>query len=231
MVSSAQALDVRSKMMGVLLRAARLRSGKSLKECAEWLGCSPHIMSQYEYGRRGISLPELELLALLFDVPVNHLWDERLAMLEEHHPRPPADRLLDLRHKEIGVLLREARSRAGKTQAQCAELLGVSAETIGRYEYGDRPIPFTHLEVLADALEIPVSELLDHQLPTSQVPLLRSDGQLLSPEESWARLPAHVKDFIRSTESLPFLEMALRLYELPKDSLRRLAEAMLHTED
>src|SRR4030042_5561962 len=231
MVSEAQALDVRSEMIGVLLRAARLSAGKSMTQCAEWVGFSPHIISQYEYGRLAISLPELELLACLFDVPVNHLWDEDLATIVEPCSRPPVDKLLKLRHKEIGVLLRQGRTRAGKTQTQCAELLGVSTETIGKYEYGDKPVPFANLEIFAETLEIPLHEFLDQSLPTSQVPVLRSDGELLSPEDSWARLPAQIRDFIRSPDSVPFLQMALRLYELPRDSLRNLAEAMLSAQD
>ena len=92
MVKDTKALDVRTKMIGVLLRAARLKARRTLKECADQLGCTPHMVSQYEYGRRGISLPELELLAALFDLPVNHLWEEELAVFEEEggKPRDPA---------------------------------------------------------------------------------------------------------------------------------------------
>jgi len=231
MVSAAQALDVRSKMIGVLLRAARLRAGKSMTQCADWLGCSPHIISQYEYGRRAISLPELELLAGLFAVPVNHLWDEDLATIEEPCQRPPAEKLLGLRHKEIGVLLRQGRTSAGKTQTECAKLLGVSTETTSKYEYGQKPVPFADLEVLAKTFDIPLSEFLDQSLPADQVPILPSHGELLSPEEGWSRLPAQIRDFIRSPDSLPFLQMALSLYRMPKDSLTDLAEAMLSAQD
>lgn len=188
-------------------------------------------MSQYEYGRGGISLPELELLAALFDVPVNHLWDEQLADVDQPEERPPTEEVLRLRHKEIGVWVRQARTRAGKTQAQCAELLGVSAETIGRYEYGDKPIPFNHLEHLANSLDVGLDEVLDKILPTSRIALTGDDTEMLSPEDSWARLPAKIKDFLRNPDSLPYLEMAFQLYGLPKDYLRQLAEAMLSTEE
>jgi transcriptional regulator with XRE-family HTH domain len=231
MVSAAQALDVRSKMIGVLLRAARLRAGKSMTQCADWLGCSPHIVSQFEFGRRAISLPELELLSGLYAIPVNHLWDEDLATIEEPSPRAPAEELLALRHKEVGVLLRQGRTRVGMTQAECAELLGVSAETIGKYEYGHKPVPFAELEVLAETFEIPLDEFLDRSLPAGQVPILRFQGEMLSAEDSWLRLPGQIRDFIRSPDSLPFLHMALGLYRMPKDSLRHLAEAMLSAQD
>jgi len=230
MAAGAQVLDVRSKMIGVLLRAARLKAGKTVKECAQWLGCSPHIMSQYEYGRRAISLPELELLAQLFRMPVSQLWDEDTADLEPPADRPPVEKLLRLRHKEVGVLLRQARSRAGKTQRQCAHHLGVSPETVSKYEHGSKAMPITHLEIMADFLGVSVSDFLDRELHASEAFGTTYDSSLLPVEEAWANLPWEIRDFIRSPDSLPFLQMAVRLYELPRESLRRVAEAVLSAE-
>lgn len=231
MVSRAQALEVRSKLIGVLLRAARLKACRTLKECADWLGCSPHIMSQYEYGRRAISLPELELLAELWHVPVNDLWDEEVTVVDHSTTRPPAKKLLQLRHKEIGVQLRQARSRAGKTQKQCADILGISTETVSKYEYGSKATPFPHLELLGDLLGVPVSDFLDRELATERLPAALSGSDLRSPAEAWADLSPEIRQFVCSPGSLPYLEMAVRLYELPKSSLRHLAEAILSTED
>jgi len=231
MVSRAHALEVRSKLIGVLLRAARLKACRALKECADCLGCSPHIMSQYEYGRRAISLPELELLAELWHVPVNELWDEEVAVVDQPTTTPPTDKLLQLRHKEIGVQLRQARSGAGKTQKQCADILGVSTETVSKYEHGSKAIPFPHLELLADLLGVPLSDFLDRELATELLPAAVSGSDLRSPAEAWAALSPETRQFICSPDSPPYLEMAVRLYELPKNSLRHLAEAMLSTED
>lgn len=225
MLSEAQAMDIRSKMIGVLLRAARLRAGKTVKQCADWLGCSQHIFSQYEYGRRPVSLPELELLAQLFRVPVRHLWDDEIAVLDVQSTKAPPQKILALRNKETGVLLREARSRAGLTQKQCADILGTSADTVSEYEHGSKAIPFPHLEILAESLEIPVSNFRDRELEA------KGGSEYLPPDEIWGRLPPEIKRFICDTDNLPYLKMALRLSELPADSLRHLAEAMLSAED
>lgn len=228
MVSPTRALDVRSKMIGVLLRAARLKAGKTVKECAKWLGCSSHIMSQYEHGRRAISLPELEVLAKVFHVPADHLWDEGVATPEQPEPGPDRDRLMELRHKEIGVLLRQARTKAGKTQRQCADVLGVSPDTISKYEFGDKPVPITQLEMIASYLETPLTSFLNEEVVASSASGERPE--LATPQQAWAGLPAEIKEFIRSPGSLPYLQVALRLYELPQESLRQLAEAMLSTQ-
>jgi transcriptional regulator with XRE-family HTH domain len=229
MTSAVRTLDVRSKMIGVLLRAARLRAGKTVKECAEWLGCSSHIMSQYEYGRRGISLPELEVLAQVFRVPVDRLWNEDGDAAAESTPNLPASRFMELRHKEVGVILRQARTEAGKTQRQCADLLGVAPDTISKYEFGNRPIPFPQLEMLASYLDVPLTTFVNLDTAASYVP--GGGFDLDSDAEVWAGFPAEIKEFLRNPESLPYLQMALRLYELPQQSLKHLAEAMLSAED
>jgi transcriptional regulator with XRE-family HTH domain len=225
MASEAQASEIHSKIMGVLLRAARLRAGKTMKQCAEWLGCSSHVFSQYEYGRRPVSLPVLELLARFFRVPVRYLHDDTSAVLDAPSARSPAEQILRLRHKEIGVLLREARSRVGMTQKQCAEILGTSADTVSKYEHGSKAVPFTHLELLADSFGIPVSDFRDRELEAE------CGEELLPPDEVWGNLPPEIKRFICEADSLPYLEMAVRLSELPADSLRHLAEAMLSAEE
>jgi transcriptional regulator with XRE-family HTH domain len=231
MVQDAKALDVRSKQIGVLLRAARQRARRSVKECAEWLGCSPHMITQYEYGRRGISLPELELLASLFDTPVSQLWNDDQAVLAQPTETPPSEKVILLRQKEIGVLLRQARKNAGRTQRQCADRLGVSTETISRYEYGTKAVPFSQLEVLASFLGVSLASLLDKELLTSRISISRSGTDVLPARDTAASLPPEIEEFVRNPESLPYLEMALRLYELPRDSLRQLAEAILSTEE
>lgn len=226
MVKDTKALDVRTKMIGVLLQAARLKARRTLKECANQLGCTPHMVSQYEYGRRGISLPELELLAALFDLPVNHLWEEELAVFEEAG-KPLAQKLIPLRQNVIGILLRQARMKAGKTQSQCASVLGVSTDTMSKYEHGRKPVPFAQLELMSSYLDLPLPELLDKELSTSRVAIPARGGELLSADNAWERLPLRVQDFIRNPEALPYLDTALRLYELPHDSLKRLGEAVL----
>lgn len=223
MTQGTKALDVRSKMVGVLVRGARLKAGKTLKECAELLGCSPHTMSQYEYGRADISLPELELLANFFDVAVNHLWDEDASVLDDTADLPRPEKILPLRQKMIGVIVRQARTAAGKTQKECAEVLGVSAHTVSKYEYGKKAIPFSQLELLASYLEVPLSGFLDPQLGRA--------GELASFEDTWSSLLPQIREFIRKPESLPYLHMALKLYELPENSLKRLAEAILPVEE
>src|SRR5512136_1854237 len=114
---------IRRKIIGVLLQGARLKAGRNKKECAEVIGVTPGILSVYEEGRRDISLPELELLAYYFHVPVTSFLegeDESLVSLEV----PPSSQVMALRNRIIGVLLREAREQKGKSQKELAQSIG-----------------------------------------------------------------------------------------------------------
>jgi transcriptional regulator with XRE-family HTH domain len=64
------------------------------------------------------------------------------------------------RRREIGVRLREARLRAGLTQAQLAERIGREHRTIHRWEYATRIPSLEDLLLLADALDVPLAELV-----------------------------------------------------------------------
>ncbi len=63
---------LRNKIVGTLLRQARLQSEKTQKECADLLGVSPGQISQYEYGEQEIPLSELETLAPILGVEMSY---------------------------------------------------------------------------------------------------------------------------------------------------------------
>ena len=155
-----ETMALRSKIIGVLLKSARTRAGRSQKDCAKVLGCSPRTISHYEYGRRDISLPGLELLACFLQVPISHFWQEGPEAREEEE-KLGSEEVMAIRRKIIGVLLREARLTAKKTQKDCAEFLGCSVGRISRYEHGRRDVPLPALEVLADFLGVPITHFLD----------------------------------------------------------------------
>ncbi|WP_319262301.1 helix-turn-helix transcriptional regulator [Streptomyces europaeiscabiei] len=64
------------------------------------------------------------------------------------------------RRREIGVRLREARHRANLTQMQLGELIGREHRTIHRWEYAERIPNLNDLLLLADALNVPLADLV-----------------------------------------------------------------------
>ena len=144
-------LKLKTKMVGAEIRAAREASGKSIKSAADLVGVSSNTMSSYEHGRKGISLPELELLTYWLDIPVTNLLDG-LPSAPERTVQFDPKVVVSFRQKMIGALLRKQRIAAEMTISELAEKVGFPASRISAYERGTRPIPIPSLEVLVDFL-------------------------------------------------------------------------------
>lgn len=144
---------IRQKIIGILLRHARLRAGRSQTELAAALHVSRYRYAQYERGQRDLSLPELELVAELCGVPLDYFFDEQAVVEDEGRDmrRLMASRI---QHKIVGTLLRQGRQQANKSQKECASLLGISPRRFSQYESGKRPIPLSELETLAPYLGV-----------------------------------------------------------------------------
>jgi len=72
---SPQALRLRAKIIGALMRKSRLESGKSVEEIAEGMGCSPEELLLYERGSEEIPALRLQALAEYLEVPFERfLW-------------------------------------------------------------------------------------------------------------------------------------------------------------
>jgi transcriptional regulator with XRE-family HTH domain len=64
------------------------------------------------------------------------------------------------RRVEIGQHIREARSKQGWTQARVAQYLGCSRRRVNRVEQGITAFNVFELELLAQALEVPITFFL-----------------------------------------------------------------------
>ena len=61
----------------------------------------------------------------------------------------------------IGEAIKDARIKAGMTQAELAERLGISPQAVSQYERGKKNPRLSTIQKFADALGIDVSDLLD----------------------------------------------------------------------
>lgn len=62
-----------------------------------------------------------------------------------------------IRAKMVGLLLLDARTKAGRSVQDCANLLRVSASEVEGWEYGDATPSLPQLELLAFYLDVPIS--------------------------------------------------------------------------
>ena len=110
-MSQNQAIELRAKIIGVLLRDARLAARKTKKEVGEAIGVSTATISSYELGRKSPSLPEIEIFCLFLSIPINHFWSAE-TMSEQPGPANNlhVEQLLDLRKGIIAAMVAKARN-------------------------------------------------------------------------------------------------------------------------
>ncbi len=218
-----QTVAIRNKIVGLLVRRARLRAGKSQRECAELIGCSPAVFGQYEKGQRGLTLPQLEALAYFFGVPLVSLWDEKADQPEESPAEPlPLAEMMALRRKMLAVQFRQCRRAAGLTQQQMGQLLGCSATRISQYERGRSDISLAELEIAAGHCHRTLADFVDEQT----IPLSRAEQE----RQTLARLrelPPDVREFVLKPSNVLYLRVAMLLSAIKTDSLRQIAETIL----
>lgn len=220
-MSQDQAIQLRTKIIGLLLRDAREAAGKPMKELAEVIGLSAGTISAIERGTNSPSLPELELLAFHLDVPIAHFWSEQVVSVE---PAPTAlietESLLALRHRTIGAMLRQARNEKNFSQKDLGQRTGISASRIRRYENGETPVPLPELELLAGSLGYRIEDFADSSGPVGEWITSRQA------EEKFEQLSRPLKEFILDQENQPYLELAQRLSAMPIEKLRSLVAGL-----
>ena len=213
---------LRKKMMGVKIRHARVKAGLHEKEVAEALGISSDLVSNIELGQYEPSLPQLEVMAFLYNIPLSYFWSED--PIEKADWDFPTLEALALRRKVIGVLLRQARTEAGRSQEDLAQLLEVSPGQVASYEVGKNDIPIQQLETLAAHLNVSIDYFLDEGIDRT-----KSNGRRVTLDEisQFAELPEEVREFLLNPANLLYVNIAMRLSDMSAETLRNLAEGLL----
>lgn len=218
---SEEALTIRAKILGVLLRDSRLAANKSAAQCAEVLGVSSRVYKAYENGTKSLSLPELELLAYFTDTPIPHYWGDEVISDDVQLEDFDTEQVLLLRRRLIGAHLRQARLDQDKTLKEIASAAGISSRRLSSYEMGDKPIPLPELELLSKALGMTIDDFAETSGPIAAWSRARYARQEVE------RMPADLQKFISDPLNRPYLELARQLAALPGQHMRELAENML----
>jgi len=217
-----EAGKVRQKITGVLLRQARTDAGKTLKECGSVLGLSSGAVSAIEHGRRSISLPELELLAYFLGVPTERLLNADAKPTRKPVEELPSAELLMLRHRIIGTTVRRARMDLNMSQTDLAKQAGFSKNRLSQYELGERPIPLSELETLAEVLGIPVDRLADEGIGP-----IGERQQLDKQRRQFSQLSPEMRRFILEPNNVGYVRLAMSLSEASAEKLRNIAASLL----
>jgi transcriptional regulator with XRE-family HTH domain len=210
---------VRAQKLGSLIQEAREYNGRSPQEVAEVLGIETAVYQQIERGENHISLPDLEALALFLNVPMAYFWGSHPLQQDKS---VDFSNMTSLRHRVIGVLLRQLRLKERLTQAELAEQTDLDTDSIEAYETGDQPIPFLHLERLGQALSVPIT----HFVESEHGPLRRHESRLQLLRQ-FERMPPDMQEFLSNPTNSSYLETAKKLSEMEVEKLRDLAESLI----
>jgi transcriptional regulator with XRE-family HTH domain len=215
-------ITLRTKKLGLLIRDARMAERRTVKECADAIGITPALLRAYEEGRRAPSLPELETLVFYLKLPINHFWGREVMSAT---PSPVASidltRLIALRQRMIGALLRQERNNTNVSLKRISDETGISTARLKSYELGERPIPVPELESILAVMGSRIETLFDQNGPV---------GQWMSSQKAMQKfldLPDEIQDFVCQPVNRPYLELAMKLSSMSKERLRSVAEGLL----
>jgi len=212
---------IRTKKLGVLIRDARIKTGKDLNVCAQAIGLSPEEYQSIEFGDRPPTLPELEILSYFLEIPLDHFWGSETLKTNGKSKPIDAEQIKKLRQRVIGAMIRKARIDAELSIDDLAEKSGCDTVTLLAYELGETAIPLPELEILAQALNKTIDDFQDQHGPVGtwfvQQRAMR-EFQELSPE---------LQSFVCKPVNRPYLELAIRLSEMQVEKLRAVAEGLL----
>jgi transcriptional regulator with XRE-family HTH domain len=215
--------QIHSKKLGLLLKDARLNSGKTLKQCADAMGVTNHRFQSFESGILTPSLPELEAFAFFIGIKISHFFGDQFISDEINQDELPTtvDQFKALRQRVIGTHLKLSRIQAGKTLKALSLVTGISSSRLKKFEQGEASIPLFDMLLISDELKIPRSELF---VQSGKVGKWRKQQEMM---DQIGMLSEDIQLFISQPVNRPYIELAMNLSKLSADKLRAVAEGLL----
>jgi transcriptional regulator with XRE-family HTH domain len=215
-------ITIREKKLGLLIKDARMAARRSIKECAEAIGVKPGVFRAYEEGRRASSLPELEALVFFLKIPITQFWGSE-TVSDAPNPLTYEDvtRLIALRHRMIGALLRQERTNANMSIRHISAETGISQSRLKAYELGERAVSVPELESILVVMGSRIENFFDKSGPV---------GEWMTAQQAMQKflaLPVEIQEFICQPVNRPYLELAMKLSSMSRDKLRSVAEGLL----
>lgn len=215
-------ITLREKKLGLLIRDARMAERRSIKECADAIGVKPGLFRAYEEGRRAPSLPELEALVFFLKIPISQFWGNETV---SDSPAPLAHedvtRLIALRHRMIGALIRQERTNANMSIRHLSTETGISQSRLKAYELGEKTVSVPELESILLVMGSRIENFFDQSGPV---------GEWMTSQQAMQKfmeLPKELQEFVCQHVNRPYLDLAVKLSSMSRDKLRSVAEGLL----
>jgi transcriptional regulator with XRE-family HTH domain len=220
-MQAVSSLAIRNKILGTILKHARLRAGRLPEDYAEILGCSVEDILARESGAKPVTLSELEVWGYASGVPLTFFWDEN-AVPPIREIKEPVQPVMQIRRKMVGVLLRQSRMIAARSLEEIAESAGVSPERLAACEEGTTELSVAELEIAAQACGVPITSFFDEELFA-----LSEEERRMRDTHRLQELPPDLQEFVLKPSNVLYLKIAKQLSGLSARTLREIAETLL----
>lgn len=215
-------VQIRNKKIGILLTDARISKNLSVSDLSKQTGISEEKLQSFESGESSPSLPELEVLAYTFNIPLEHFWGKQIFQTSEGEDIAEKFRqLLALRNKIIGANLQAKRQENEMSIEDLATKSEIEVDILTSYENGEQEIPIPILEILAKNLNCRIEDFFDNQ---GKIGNWRKEKAEI---KSLLELSPYFREFITKPVNAPYLDLAIKLSEMDVNKLRMVAEGLL----
>lgn len=214
--------QIRTKKLGLLIFDARQASGKSLSECALESGISLNRLKAIETGNESPTLPEVEIFAYLYKLPLEHFWGQKVLSESEEKNQPSKfQQLISIRNRLIGTNIKNKISERGISENDFAQKVEIPLEDFQAYQTGEIEIPVPILERIAKGLDMRIEDFFDTH------GIIGQWRKELATSQKIKEMPVELLEFVSKPINIPFIELAIRLSELDVNRLRSVAEGLL----
>jgi len=178
-----QIKTLRAHKIAALVLDARLYARRTPEEACSLLGWELEQLLALETAAITPSLPELEALAAIYAVPVDHFFGS--TSLSDSMPKLRVDTIQqrqELRNRILGAMIMQTRSRKNLSRDDLAILTDLALEDITAYELGLIPLPVTDLEEITRILQIELNDWIDsYAIPTRD--MVSRSSKIAEPEQ------------------------------------------------
>ena len=168
MALKTQIKTLRAHKLAALLVDARLYARRTPEEACALLNWEIEHLEDLEIAAVPPTLPEMEALAAIYAVPVDHFFGN--TSLSDGMPRLRTETMtqrLELRNRILGAMIMQARLRRNFSRDDLSYATNIPLEQIIEYELGQVPIPVTDLEDITRMMQIDITDWIDsYAIPT-----------------------------------------------------------------
>jgi transcriptional regulator with XRE-family HTH domain len=215
-------IQIRSKKLGILLMDARLSKESSISEVSTKTGISESRLINFENGSVSPSLPELEILAFTYQLPVEHFWGKKVLQSEASEELEETfQTIIKIRNKIIGANIKSKRLENEISSEELAGKCDHNQDQFSQFENGESEIPVPILEIIARCLNCRIEDFFDNQ---GKIGAWRKENAEINHLKD---LPQEFREFITKPINAPYLDLAMKLSELDVKKLRLVAEGLL----